>query len=193
MAPRSAWLQREMRQQFVPVRWRLRSERWARELGCRLRRRWPGWVHLPLRPRPGPRRRRRLRRWRRRRRGVGGWCPGAFCDGGDERRVDFSAPVPPSKRIWATLGGWAMGGGGSGGGRRGGRSDLSRCRRASFRPGAFGHFQRTTRTTRADRRVDARRQITSLCGCVNTESSLLPLGHVPYIPLPAVPALAWAP
>ena len=38
-----------------------------------------------------------------------------------KRRVDFSAPVPPSKRVWATLGGGAMGGGGSGGGRRGGR------------------------------------------------------------------------
>ena len=32
-----------------------------------------------------------------------------------KRRVDFSAPVPPSKRVWATLGGGAMGGGGSGG------------------------------------------------------------------------------
>ena len=38
-----------------------------------------------------------------------------------KRRVDFSAPAPPSKRVWATLGGGAMGGGGSGGGRRGGR------------------------------------------------------------------------
>ena len=92
MPPRSAWLQREMRQQFVPVRWRLRSERWAQELGCRLRRRWPGWVHFPLRPRPGPRRRRRLRRWRRRRRrrrmvpgcllrwrGSGGWTSAPRC------------------------------------------------------------------------------------------------------------------
>ena len=32
-----------------------------------------------------------------------------------------SSRVPPSKRVWATLGGGAMGGGGSGGGRRGGR------------------------------------------------------------------------
>ena len=40
-------------------RWRLRSARWAQELRCRLRRRWPGWVHCPLRPRPGLRRRRR--------------------------------------------------------------------------------------------------------------------------------------
>ena len=45
-----------------------------------------------------------------------------------KRRVDFSAPVPPSKRVWATLGGGAMGGGGSGGGRRGGRGWRARGR-----------------------------------------------------------------
>ena len=35
-----------------------------------------------------------------------------------KRRVDFGAPVPPSKRGWASSGGRAIGGGGDGGGRR---------------------------------------------------------------------------
>ena len=45
-----------------------------------------------------------------------------------KRRVDFSAPVPPSKRVWATLGGGAMGCDGSGGGPRGGRGWRARGR-----------------------------------------------------------------
>ena len=45
MPQRRAWRQRAMQQQFVPGRWRLGSGRWAQELRCRLRRRWPGWVH----------------------------------------------------------------------------------------------------------------------------------------------------
>ena len=38
-----------------------------------------------------------------------------------KRRVDFSAPVPPSKRGLANLGGGAIGGSGGGGGGGGGR------------------------------------------------------------------------
>ena len=57
-----------------------------------------------------------------------------------KRRVDFGAPVPPSKRGWTDSGGGAIGGGGAGGGGGGGGSErLSRSR-------PVGEYGRCTRT-----------------------------------------------
>jgi hypothetical protein len=98
MAPRSTWLQRAMQQQFVPGWWRLRSGRWARELSEVPPAKAVAWLGaLTTSPAARPEAAAVVAA------AAGGARVPSAAEG--KRRVDFGAPVPPSKRGWATSGG----------------------------------------------------------------------------------------